>query len=243
MRVSKPCWLLMTMLCLVLWPVAVTAHGDWRVAQVQELIEDAGFNPGPIDGILGPRTRRALRRYQASQGLPETGAVDEATRQALLQPSQPPPKGGDAKPETAQQIPPPSEPPPERGDAQPEPWLKAPPGGNFKKVSSLVQLPDFVSGLGTLYVDPATLPKGPFLGYDRQGNLVSSVYMFPIRDLRERKSFNDLAVAHMKPDHVDVYANNGHPGVPAPHYHIVLWYIPREQAATLVGEWREIFPR
>jgi hypothetical protein len=121
--------------------------------------------------------------------------------------------------------------------------LKAPPGGEFKKVSSLVQLPDFVSGLGTLYVDPATLPKGPFLAYDRQGNLVSSVYMLPIRDLREGKSFNDLAVARVKPDHIDVYANNGHPGVPAPHYHVVVWYISREQAETLVGGWREISPK
>jgi hypothetical protein len=100
-------------------------------------------------------------------------------------------------------------------------------------VSLLVQLPDFVPGLGTLYVDPATPPQGPFLAYDRQGNLVSSVYMLPIRDLRERKSFNDLAAAHVKTDHVDVYANNGHPGVPDPHYHVVLWYISREQAATL----------
>ena len=221
MRTSKLCWLLMVMLGLALWPVAVTAHGDWRVAQVQELLKEAGFNPGPIDGILGPRTKGALSRYQARQGLPATGALDEATRQALL----------------------PRKPLPEAGDAKPEPWLKAPPGGEFKKVSSLVQLPDFVSGLGTLYVDPATLPKGPFLAYDRQGNLVSSVYMFPLRDLRERKSFNDLAVAHVKTDHVDVYANNGHPGVPDPHYHVVLWYISREQAETLVGGWREISPK
>jgi hypothetical protein len=263
MRISKLCWLLMAMLCLVLWPVAVTAHGDWRVAQVQELLKDARFNPGPIDGILGPRTKGALRRYQASQGLPATGALDEATRQALLPserppeggeakpeatqqallPSERPPEGGEAKPEATQQALLPSERPPEGDEAKPEPWLKAPPGGNFKKVSSLVQLPDFVSGLGTLYVDPATLPKGPFLGYDRQGNLVSSVYMLPLRDLRARTSFNDLAVAHAKPDHVDVYANNGHPGVPVPHYHVVLWYISREQAETLVGEWREIFQR
>jgi hypothetical protein len=242
MRTSKLCWLLMAMLCLVLWPVAVTAHGDWRVAQVQELLREAGLNPGPIDGILGPRTKEALRRYQASQGLPATGALDEATRQALL-PSERPPQGGEAKPEATQQALLPSERPPEDDEAKPEPWLKAPPGGNFKKVSSLVQLPDFVSGLGTLYVDPATLPKGPFLAYDRQGNLVSSVYMFPLRDLRARKSFNDLAVAHVKTDHVDVYANNGHPGVPDPHYHVVLWYISREQAETLVGEWREIFQK
>jgi hypothetical protein len=41
---------------------------------------------------------------------------------------------------------------------------KAPPGGQYKKVSELVKLPDFLPGLGTLYVDPKTLPAGPFLG-------------------------------------------------------------------------------
>jgi hypothetical protein len=29
--------------------------------------------------------------------------------------------------------------------------------------------------LGTLYVDPETLPAGPFLAYDHQGKLVSTV--------------------------------------------------------------------
>ena len=53
--------------------------------------------------------------------------------------------------------------------AQPTPAAaqsSAPPGGAYKIVSSLVALPDFVPGLGTLYVDPATLPAGPFLAYD-----------------------------------------------------------------------------
>jgi hypothetical protein len=54
---------------------------------------------------------------------------------------------------------------------------QATPPANYKKVSTLVALPDFVPGLGTLYVDPATLPAGPFLAYDKQGKLVSSVYM------------------------------------------------------------------
>jgi hypothetical protein len=62
-------------------------------------------------------------------------------------------------------------------------------------VGSLVQLPDFVSGLGTLYVDSATLPVGAFLAYDRRGNLVSSVYVFPLKDLGTRKAFGALAVA------------------------------------------------
>ena len=35
---------------------------------------------------------------------------------------------------------------------------KAPPGDSYKKVSTLVALPDFLPGLGTLYADPATFP-------------------------------------------------------------------------------------
>src|SRR3712207_6600948 len=63
----------------------------------------------------------------------------------------------------------------------------APPGGNYKKVSDLVKLPEFLPGLGQLYVDPATLPAGPFLAYDRNGKLVSTVYMLPIEDLRSEE--------------------------------------------------------
>jgi len=111
--------------------------------------------------------------------------------------------------------------------------MKAPPGGNFKAVSGLVPLPDFIPGLGTLYVDPATLPAGPFLAYDRQGELVSTVYMIPISDIQDHKSFLNLSAAKGKVDHVDMYYNAGHPGVPIPHYHIVVWYVSPEKAAAL----------
>jgi hypothetical protein len=107
------------------------------------------------------------------------------------------------------------------------------PPPNYKKVSTLVPLPDFVPGLGTLYVDPSTLPAGPFLAYDRQGHLVSSVYMIPIKDITAHKAFNDLAAAKEQVDHVDMYYNAGHPGVAEPHYHIVVWYISPQQAAAL----------
>jgi hypothetical protein len=211
MRTSKPCCLVMGMLCLVLWPAVIAAHGDWRIGQAQERLKAAGFHPGPIDGVLGPQTRAALRRYQASQGLPATGALDEATRQGLLL-SEHQPKGG---------------------KAEPGQWLKAPPGGEYQKMASLYQLPDFFSGLGTLYVNPSTLPVGPYLAYNRQGDLASTVYMLPLRDLRAGKTFASLVVPHAKVDHVDIYYNNGHPGVPDPHYHVVLWYISTEQAALL----------
>ena len=110
---------------------------------------------------------------------------------------------------------------------------KAPPGDNYKKVSTLVELPEFVPGLGILYVDPATLPAGPFLAYDREGNLVSSVYMIPLKDLNDHKIFEALNVASEKVNHVDIYYNAGHPGVAEPHYHIVLWYVPPDKAKAL----------
>jgi hypothetical protein len=42
---------------------------------------------------------------------------------------------------------------------------KSPPAGEFKAVSSLVKLPDFLPGMGQLFADPASLPAGPFLAY------------------------------------------------------------------------------
>lgn len=104
---------------------------------------------------------------------------------------------------------------------------KSPPGGAFKKVSALVPLPDYIPGLGTLYVDPATLPVGPFLGYDRQGRLVNITYMIPLADLTKEKAFTGLGanVSGLRVDHTDVVFNPGHPGVPEAHYHITLWLV------------------
>jgi hypothetical protein len=111
--------------------------------------------------------------------------------------------------------------------------MTAPPGGDYKKVSGLVALPDFLPGLGTLYVKPATLPAGPFLAYDRDGKLVSTVYMIPLKDMEAHKGFNGLVAAQEKVDHVDMYFNAGHPGVAEPHYHVVIWYVSPEKAAAL----------
>jgi hypothetical protein len=111
--------------------------------------------------------------------------------------------------------------------------LQEPPGGKYKKVSTLVALPAFIPGLGTLYVDPATLPAGPFLAYDHQGHLVSSIYMIPLKDMNAQKGFTDLKIARAAADHVDIVFNAGHPGVAEPHYHIVVWYVPAQRAAHL----------
>lgn len=106
---------------------------------------------------------------------------------------------------------------------------KAPPPAPYKKVSTLVKLPDFLPGIGELYVDPKTLPEGPFLAYDHQGKLVSTIYMVPLKDLNAQKTFADLPAPGGRVDHISLYYNAGHPGVPEPHYHIVLWHVSKAQ--------------
>jgi hypothetical protein len=98
---------------------------------------------------------------------------------------------------------------------------------SFKKVSSLVKLPDFLPGLGTLYVDPATLPVGPFLGYNHNERLVNIIYMVPLKDLDAHKNFETLGgvATGTQVNHTDIQYNPGHPGVEEPHYHIVQWLI------------------
>jgi hypothetical protein len=109
----------------------------------------------------------------------------------------------------------------------------APPGGSYQKVSDLVALPEFLPGLGQLYVDPATLPAGPFLAYDHDGKLVSTVYMIPVEDLNPDKTFENLDAPGGNVDHVDVYFNAGHPGVEKPHAHVVLWHVPEADEAKV----------
>ena len=68
---------------------------------------------------------------------------------------------------------------------------KAPPPAPYKKVSELVKLPDFLPGIGTLFVDPKTLPAGPFLACDHTGKLVNTIYMIPLKYIDEHKTMGD----------------------------------------------------
>ncbi|MGE5209393.1 MAG: peptidoglycan-binding domain-containing protein [Alphaproteobacteria bacterium] len=53
------------------------------VANVQVALRDWGYNPGPIDGVLGPHTRAAIAAFQADRGLLVTSAIDRPTLQSL----------------------------------------------------------------------------------------------------------------------------------------------------------------
>ncbi len=66
------------MLGLILTPRASAGDHD-NVRKVQETLRDKGYDPGPIDGVMGSQTRAAISQYQKSENLPVTGHLDGAT--------------------------------------------------------------------------------------------------------------------------------------------------------------------
>lgn len=54
-----------------------------EVSALQLRLRRLGFYDGPVDGIYGPRTEEAVRRFQSSVGLKPDGLVGPSTRSAL----------------------------------------------------------------------------------------------------------------------------------------------------------------
>ncbi len=66
-------------------PVVEEGLGLDRAArqEVQRGLRSAGFDPGGADGMFGPRTRAAIRRWQSSRGSRATGYLDGSSVAAL----------------------------------------------------------------------------------------------------------------------------------------------------------------
>jgi hypothetical protein len=56
---------------------------DLALRTAQAALLYLGFDPGPIDGQKGRRTRSALMQFQARSALPETGELDRGTENKL----------------------------------------------------------------------------------------------------------------------------------------------------------------
>ena len=68
-------------------PSSVQARADTaasaQIAEVQRLLAERGYNPGPADGVIGPRTSDAVRAFRQSLGLGQGAAIDSALLDAL----------------------------------------------------------------------------------------------------------------------------------------------------------------
>lgn len=54
-----------------------------QVRAAQQALKDKGMDPGPADGMMGPRTTTAVREFQQKEGLKATGRLDPDTMAKL----------------------------------------------------------------------------------------------------------------------------------------------------------------
>ena len=62
---------------------APEAVGDSLAADVQSALVREGYDPGPVDGVMGSSTRDAITQFQADHGLAITGTINSALLQSL----------------------------------------------------------------------------------------------------------------------------------------------------------------
>ncbi len=66
-------------------PQTIEAPPSGReVIQVQSALLALGFAPGPVDGVLGPRTKTAIATFQETYDLPVTGTIDDTLKESLF---------------------------------------------------------------------------------------------------------------------------------------------------------------
>jgi peptidoglycan hydrolase-like protein with peptidoglycan-binding domain len=50
-----------------------------QIVQLQQALNENGFDAGEADGVFGPKTSEALKRFQSKAGLKPTGHIDQQT--------------------------------------------------------------------------------------------------------------------------------------------------------------------
>jgi N-acetylmuramoyl-L-alanine amidase len=60
----------------------VTLSQD-TIGAVQQQLNQLGYYHGPIDGVIGPQTAKAVRWFQSVDTLSVTGQIDGPTLKAL----------------------------------------------------------------------------------------------------------------------------------------------------------------
>ena len=61
------------------------AHGGSaaNVKEAQQALKDKGYDPGPVDGVMGTKTKDAIKSFQSASNLQATGTLDAQTADKL----------------------------------------------------------------------------------------------------------------------------------------------------------------
>jgi peptidoglycan hydrolase-like protein with peptidoglycan-binding domain len=63
--------------------VTGAALGKPAIASIQAGLRQLGYETGPVDGVLGPRTNAAVKAFQEDEGLVTDGKLTASTRARL----------------------------------------------------------------------------------------------------------------------------------------------------------------
>lgn len=65
------------------WPAADRLLSRSEKTELQRILTALGYDPGPVDGKVGPETRKAIRSFQKSAGKPADGYANHALLEAV----------------------------------------------------------------------------------------------------------------------------------------------------------------
>jgi peptidoglycan hydrolase-like protein with peptidoglycan-binding domain len=75
--------LVTSILAVSLSAIPALAQGSATIRDAQQALKDKGFDPGPVDGVDGPATRAAVKKYQAQQNITADGRLGPKTLDGL----------------------------------------------------------------------------------------------------------------------------------------------------------------
>ena len=70
-------------LSVTIKPIDITSISKSQVGEIQSLLNSYGYNAGSADGVVGPKTVRAVRVFQRDAGLPVDGEISEVLLKEL----------------------------------------------------------------------------------------------------------------------------------------------------------------
>lgn len=75
--------LVSSILAISLSAIPALAQSSATIRDAQQSLKDKGFDPGAVDGVNGPATRAAVKKYQAQQNISADGVLGPKTLDAL----------------------------------------------------------------------------------------------------------------------------------------------------------------
>lgn len=85
---SRPIKFVLVITLILLSPTPLAIAQDDALFDAQRALSKLGYDPGPADGLMGPRTKLALQSFQTDRGLEATGLLDPPTSEALTRRSE-----------------------------------------------------------------------------------------------------------------------------------------------------------